>query len=162
MTLSGAIFATVTVGVVAEDQIANIENVIGGSKGDTITGDALANRIDGRGGSDILAGGDGRDFFVFSTAPSAGNIDHITDYNAAADTIELAQSVFAALPLGVLAVGAFKNIVSGVEDVDDRILYDSSTGALFYDADGSGSGAMVNFAVIDNRVALTYADFVIV
>ena len=43
MTLNGPTNATVTVGGVAEDTIRNIENVIGGSGNDTLTGDALAN-----------------------------------------------------------------------------------------------------------------------
>ena len=47
-------------------------------------------------------------------------------------------------------------------DADDRILYDKATGALSYDADGSGAQAAVQFAVIDTKVALTGADFFVV
>ena len=41
VTLNGATNATVTVGGVAEDTIRNIENVYGGTAGDTLTGDGL-------------------------------------------------------------------------------------------------------------------------
>ncbi len=34
-------------------------------------------------------------------------------------------------------------------DANDYVLYDTSTGALYYDADGNGAGAKVQFAVID-------------
>jgi Ca2+-binding RTX toxin-like protein len=57
VTLAGAIAATVSVGGAAEDTIVNIENVIGGEAGDTITGDNLANHLSGGGGSDTLNGG---------------------------------------------------------------------------------------------------------
>ena len=40
---------------------ANIENAIGGSAGDTITGNSLDNAIEGRGGNDTLSGGSGND-----------------------------------------------------------------------------------------------------
>jgi serralysin len=41
--------------------VANIEKVLGGSGNDTLTGDALDNRLDGAGGADTLNGGDGID-----------------------------------------------------------------------------------------------------
>ena len=41
--------------------VSNIEKVIGGSGGDTLTGDALDNRLDGLGGDDTLNGGAGSD-----------------------------------------------------------------------------------------------------
>jgi Ca2+-binding RTX toxin-like protein len=61
LTLNGASFATATVGGVAEDSVRNVENVIGGSAGDTLTGDALANQLFGMGGDDMLNGGLGAD-----------------------------------------------------------------------------------------------------
>ena len=44
----------------------------------------------------------------------------------------------------------------------DRIIYDSSTGALSYDPDGTGSAAAVQFAELSPDLALTYRDFLIV
>lgn len=41
-----------------------IENAIGGSGNDTITGNAVANRLDGGGGNDTLNGGDGNDVLI--------------------------------------------------------------------------------------------------
>ena len=45
-----------------------IENAIGGSGADTITGNGAANRLEGRGGADTINGGDGLDTAVFSGA----------------------------------------------------------------------------------------------
>src|SRR5690606_9572947 len=52
VTLNGASAASVTVGGVAEDTIRNIENVTGGSGNDVLTGDSLANRLEGGAGND--------------------------------------------------------------------------------------------------------------
>jgi len=61
VTLNGSADVTVTVAKVAEDTLANIENVTGGSARDVLTGDDLANELRGGGGSDALTGGGGDD-----------------------------------------------------------------------------------------------------
>ena len=48
------------------------------------------------------------------------------------------------------------------ESASARILYNSSTGALFYDADGNGAGAAVRFASVTPGTTLTFADIFIV
>jgi serralysin len=50
------------------DTRSYIENVIGGSGGDTLKGNAAGNRIDGGAGADILTGGAGNDVFVAPTS----------------------------------------------------------------------------------------------
>ncbi|MFY9294198.1 MAG: calcium-binding protein, partial [Methylorubrum rhodinum] len=136
-------------------------NLSGNAFGQSLVGNNGANVLDGRGGGDVLTGRGGADSFAFSTALGAGNIDRITDF-AAEDTMRLSKSVFSALATGQLGEGAFKNISTGNADTGDRILYKQSTGELFYDADGSGSGAAVKFAVLDNKAALTHGDFFVV
>lgn len=49
------------VGGVAEDVIVNVENIMGGSSGDRLVGDAAANLIRGLGGNDAIYGGAGKD-----------------------------------------------------------------------------------------------------
>jgi Ca2+-binding RTX toxin-like protein len=58
------------------------------------------------------------------------------------------------------------NFVSGVgpsaAGANDFILYDTATGELFYDADGSGAGAAVKFAVLaSDPDGLSALDFTI-
>ena len=47
--------------------LAHIQNVIGGSAADTLTGDAGANKLTGGGGNDAIFGGDGLDTAVFAS-----------------------------------------------------------------------------------------------
>lgn len=129
--------------------------------GNEITGNAGTNLIDGKAGSDLLMGGGGADAFVFSTALGASNIDALPDFVAGEDKIYLDHSIFAALNAGALSADAFK-VGSGATDADDRIIYDPVTGALYYDADGNGSGAAVQFAVVHEGLGLTASDFAII
>lgn len=180
--LNGATKVAVKVGGVTEDSIANFENVLGGSAGDKLTGDALANRLEGNGGKDILlggkgndvlagglgndtlTGGSGKDYFVFATKLGTSNIDTITDFVAKDDTIQLDDAIFKALgATGTLAKSAFVANLSGVsEKASDRIIYETDTGKLFYDADGTGSIKAIQFAVLTTKPTLTHLDFEII
>jgi serralysin len=63
-----------------------------------------------------------------------------------------------------LAAGALRIITSGSSalDADDRILYNSTNGALWYDADGTGATSPIYFAQLSAGLALTAADFLVV
>ncbi|WP_269780316.1 S8 family serine peptidase [Methylobacterium sp. Leaf118] len=136
-------------------------NLTGNALAQTVIGNNGANVLNGAWGNDVLTGRGGADTFVFANALGTNNVDRITDF-ASEDTIRLSKSIFTALAPGDLGPTSFKNISMGTADADDRILYKQSTGELFYDADGAGGSAMVKFAVLDNKVALTAADFFIV
>jgi Ca2+-binding RTX toxin-like protein len=43
-------------------------------------------------------------------------------------------------------------------DADDRIVYDTSSGKLYYDADGTGTVQSVQVAVLANAPALAATD----
>ncbi|WP_342150880.1 hypothetical protein [Methylorubrum sp. SB2] len=167
---SDRIFSTANYALAGGQEIENLSllgstgtarlNLAGNEFGQTLVGNAGANGLEGKGGNDVLTGGRGADSFVFATALGANNVDRITDF-AAEDRFLLGKTVFSALTTGQLAESAFKNLDRGAVDADDRILYKQSTGEVFYDADGSGRGAAVKFAVLDNKAALTHADFVV-
>ena len=98
------------------------------------------------------------------------NIDLITDYNVANDTIRLDHNIFGNTPIGTLSAGGFHAgataAAMAATTASQHILYNSATGALFYDADGNGAGAAVQFATLTNantnaHAALTNADFII-
>ncbi len=138
-------------------------NLTGNSFDQKIVGNAGDNVIDGGGGKNVLTGGAGRDTFVFSTKIGAARTDTITDFKAADDTLQLSSAIFKGLAMGQLKASAFKDIAKGTVDASDRILYDSSTGALYFDRDGSGDAYQpVQFAILENKAAISAADFFVV
>jgi Ca2+-binding RTX toxin-like protein len=126
----------------------------------SITGNAGDNRLEGREGADTLRGLGGDDTFVFNTKFGAGNVDTITDFNIADDRFLLSDAVFTALSTGTLSAAAFRVNTTGLAgDASDRIIYETDTGKVFYDADGTGAAAGVHFATISIALSLTNADF---
>ena len=72
---------------IGTDQLISIENVIGGSGNDSISGNALGNLLDGGPGGDTLTGGGGADTFVYSTGSGA---DVLLDFHQSeGDKIDL-------------------------------------------------------------------------
>jgi Ca2+-binding RTX toxin-like protein len=139
-----------------------LDNRLFGNDGaNVLNGGDGADSLYGRLGADTLVGGAGADGFYFDTAPAAGNIDRITDFNVADDTIYLGQGNFAALAEGALLPSQFV-IGAAAGDATDRIIYNSATGALFYDSDGTGAAAQVQFATLTTGLAMTAADFVVI
>jgi serralysin len=156
------------------DKLISIEAVRGTAFADKLTGSSVRNQLAGDAGNDQLAGGHGNDMlvggagkdtFLFNSALNGTtNVDTIDDFIVVDDTIRLENSVFTKLVgTGVLTAAQFaKNINGNATQADDRIIYETDTGNLFYDLDGSGTGAKVLFAKLDGGLSLTAADFFIV
>ncbi|MFD2053005.1 beta strand repeat-containing protein [Mesorhizobium calcicola] len=140
-------------------------NGTGNSIANTITGNLGNNVINGLGGNDTLSGSTGQDTFVFTTALNAStNVDRITDFSVADDTIKVDNAIFAALGgNGTLTVDQFiKNTTGLAGDGSDHIIYETDTGWLYYDSNGSAAGGSTHFATLAANLALTNADFVVV
>ena len=149
--------------------------VITGSSGsDNLWGTPAADVIDGRGGDDLLdgdagadtlTGGSGSDSFVFHASESA--VDSVTDFVSAIDKFVFDNNGFT----GIGAPGAFAagdarfaagaGFTSG-RDASDRFVYDTSSGNLYYDADGSGAGASRLVASLQGAPALAATDIEVV
>ena len=136
-------------------------NLTGNEFGQAVVGNAGGNVLDGKGGLDALVGLGGADAFTFTTALGAGNVDQVVDMTVGLDKIYLDNAIFAVLADGALAAGAFRTDTAAA-DADDRIIYNSATGALFYDADGNGAGAAVQFATLSTGLALAAGDFFVI
>lgn len=163
---------------------ANVENLtLTGSAALSATGNSLANVIQGNaaanvlsggpgndvlvgsGGNDTLVGGLGSDVFVFNVLANSNNMDTVIDFQPGVDKIQLSRSVFTALGASTAALAQNQfwsgaGVVRG-HDADDRIVYNTTTGALFYDADGSGTGTSVQIALIgtSNHAGVLFSDF---
>jgi Ca2+-binding RTX toxin-like protein len=110
---------------------------------------------------DTLTGGAGADRFLFSVAPGAGNADKITDFVSGTDKIGLVASVFTGLAKGALAPAAF-HAGTAAASVDDHVIYDSATGNLWWDADGTGVAAQQLIATLTPGAALVAGDLLVV
>ena len=169
----GSIFAdTITGSVGANDLRGGRGNdALNGSGGaDKLFGEAGDDKLNGGAGNDVLTGGAGKDNFNFDTTLSTGiakNFDKIVDFSVTDDTIVLDHTIFTAvLSTGsTIAPSMFKVIATGGSiDADDHIIYNSSTGALLYDANGSTNGLAdaVQFATLGKGLLLTDADFMLI
>lgn len=130
----------------------------GGAGNDTIDAGAGNDWLDGSVGNDTLTGGSGADTFRIYADLIPANVDTITDFSTQ-DTM-LVSPMLVGLPEGGLPDSAFY-IGSAAHDGSDRIVYDSATGNLYFDADGTGSIAPVLMAHLPTGLALTSADFLI-
>ncbi|WP_167391961.1 beta strand repeat-containing protein [Mesorhizobium sophorae] len=140
-------------------------NATGNSIANIITGNSGDNVINGLGGNDTLSGAQGQDSFVFTTALNdVTNVDHIIDFSMADDTIEVDNAIFAALGgNGTLTADQFVANASGAATTaNQHIIYETDTGWLYYDSDGSAAGGSTHFATLAANLALTNADFVVV
>jgi Ca2+-binding RTX toxin-like protein len=185
--LSGGGTDTVKSSVTFTTLAANVENLTltgsgnisgtGNAGNNTITGNSGNNTLNGGSGNDTLigglgndalTGGIGSDTFVLNTAPNTtSNKDTITDFNVVADTIQLENSIFTSLvTTGTLDASMFRKGagVNNARDANDHIIYNTTSGALYYDADGVGGSAAVQIALIgtSTHANLTVADFVVI
>ncbi|MEH2402388.1 beta strand repeat-containing protein [Nostoc sp.] len=144
----------------------------GGDGNDTLTAsqayDAKNTLIGGNGndiliggkGNDSLYGGSGIDTFVFNTydiRPDTGN--RVYDFNATNDVIGI--SFGSGLSTGSLSANQFQ-IGASASTSDQRFIYNNTTGALFFDQDGTGDSTQVQFAQLSPGLPLTNNNFVIV
>ena len=141
-------------------------HIFGSDKNDTIKAREGEERLDGGLGKDKLTGKAGADEFVFSTRLGPTNVDTITDFKPGqGDMIGLDSDIFRKIGAALTekefyaASGATK-----AHDRSDRIVYDTKSGKLFYDADGSKKGGhdAIHFATLSNKAAIDVGDFAIV
>ncbi|HWI36811.1 MAG TPA: calcium-binding protein, partial [Burkholderiales bacterium] len=141
--------------------------ITGSSVANVLHGGSGADTIDGRAGNDTLTGAAGADTFVFDQAAGATNADQVMDFVSGTDTLQLDARVMAALgasgrfstedPRFYAAPGA-----SSGHDVDDRIVYDTTTGELWYDRDGSVGETPQLLATLQGAPSLAATDIVVV
>ena len=142
------------------------DRLLGGGGNDAINGEEGDDWLDGGAGNDALVGADGADSFAFTVAPGAPDADTIGDFDSADDQIVLDQAVYA----NSGATGPFTgcdarfaaNSTGIAQDCGDRVVYDTSTGELWYDADGNGAGARLLIATLDGAPTLAAADIVLI
>jgi Ca2+-binding RTX toxin-like protein len=104
---------------------------------------------------------------VFSDPPTAANADSVTGFASGSDKVALDNADFT-------SIGGEGNFASGDarfwaaagatggHDATDRVVYNTSTGSLYYDADGSGAGAAQLIATFTGNPAIAATDVVVI
>ncbi|HWT11578.1 MAG TPA: hypothetical protein VN231_02380 [Allosphingosinicella sp.] len=147
--------------------------VLTGSGNRSGTGNGLANSLTGNSGNNVLNGGlgadridgkGGNDIIVFNSALGGGNVDTLLHYVTANDVIQLDNAIFTALTTtGVLAATRFTANASGVATTAaHRIVYETDTGNLYYDSNGNAAGGATLFATVAPGLAMTASEFVVI
>ena len=138
----------------------------GNSLANTIVGNSAANFIDGGGGADRLRGNGGADTFVFSSGLSSANVDQIVDFKHVDDVIALDDAAFAGLSPGMSFTADMLRMAGGASiatTANQRIVYDTSSGSLFYDRDGSGTTyTAIKFATLMGAPTIDHTDFMVI
>ena len=137
------------------------DSVLGGAGNDFVFGNDGTDWVEGGAGNDNIGGGGGQDSFVFREAGST-TADVFNDFSSGWDNIQLDAAFFTTL-------GAAGQFTSGdarfwssstgtAHDADDRILYNTSTRQLWYDADGNGSGAALLIGTLNTGATVSASD----
>src|SRR5438105_5631434 len=164
-TLVGTVDADAISGLGGNDFIAGDsgdDTLLGGAGNDTIYGDGGNDWVAGGAGNDSVSGSGGQDDIVFHEF-GAANADMVGSFASDWDRIQLDIAAFGDIGAnGRFAPGdvrfyAAAGATAG-HDADDRIIYDTSTGQLFYDADGSGPGAAQLIATLQGAPNIPATD----
>ena len=118
---------------------------------DSLVGGEGDDELDGGTGRDTLTGGQGADSFIFTDLNSEGDI--ITDFSVEEDLLKFSGDSFSN-DLMREAINSEQFITDvAATTIEQRFIYNSQNGDLFYDADGSGElgqQLVVNLSDIPN------------
>ncbi|MEH2083103.1 MAG: calcium-binding protein [Nostoc sp.] len=128
------------------------DNIVGSNGSDTLSG--------GEGGNDILIGGNGNDTFAFYNYQGVARVH---DFNTTNELIQVSSYNFGSdLSIGSLQKSQF-TLGTSATTSNQRFIYDNTTGALYFDLDGSANAfTQVKFAQLSDGLSLTENNFVIV
>ncbi len=142
---------------------AGVFTGIGAADANTITGGAGADFLSGLDGNDVLIGGSGADILLggngadqFRYNGGETGLDRILDFTNGQDKIALSSTAFvhtatADMRGGVAPVSTTTN---------STFLYDSVTGIVSYDDDGTGAHVAVQIAQLNAGMAMSGSDFI--
>ena len=158
ITINGAAITNLYINPIENDGRVFLAYRVGGTAADTLTGTSSPEYFIGGAGNDTIATAGGADFILFNTALNAAtNVDTITGFNSTSRII-LDRKIFTGISATYngttsSSIGAVNNSTqvenntTGVaSSASTRIIYNTSTGSLLYDADGLGGVAAVEFA----------------
>jgi Ca2+-binding RTX toxin-like protein len=136
-------------------------NGIGNVVNNIITGNSGVNNLSGAAGFDTLTGGSGGDRFTFKN-PNEG-IDTITDFlSSQGDKICVSAAGYGGgLAAGVAVTDAQFVLGTIALHARNRFIYNTNTGGLFFDRDGSGQLAAIQIASLSSKPTFAGSDILV-
>ena len=130
----------------------------GASGNNTLNGGAGSDFLTGGNGNDALYGGNGVDTFVFNSYNQG--VDSIYDFNATNELIYVSASGFGGGLLPIYLLPGQFTLGTSATTIAQQFIYDNSTGALYFDQDGSADAfTQVKFAQFFGGVSLSENNF---
>jgi subtilisin-like proprotein convertase family protein len=140
---------------------AGNDTLFGGAGNDILDGGTGNDILVGGAGGDILTGGAGSDRFTFYS-PTEG-IDSITDFSVVDDSIVVSAAGFGGQLVASGAIAANQFVIgTAATTSSQKFIYDKTFGSLYFDADGTGAIAKIQFAKLSSGLSLTNADILVV
>jgi len=125
----------------------------GGEGNDTLSGMGGDDVLVGDSGNDELQGGAGADLFRYFGGQTG--LDRILDFTANEDKLQVSSAFYH--PVGTLQFVAGPGASSN--SANATFLYDTNTGIVSFDSDGTGAAAAVQLAQLNTGLTLTVSDF---
>ncbi|WP_413161607.1 GDSL-type esterase/lipase family protein [Capilliphycus salinus ALCB114379] len=150
------------------EPLSDVNNATGTDFNDVLVGNSSSNSLEGGRGNDVVTGGGGADLFSYAT-PDVG-VDIISDFDATqGDIIGISAANFGgglvggtALSISASATGTL--IASGSPTpigTNPHFLYNTISGDLTFDVDGTGSQPGVQLARLTGAPQLSVDQFLI-
>ena len=166
---------TITGGSSGTISFTGIERVVAGNFNDSLTGNAERRRTSparpaptrsGERAASIRCGAAAGPTRSSSARPEAPTPTRVRDWASGSDKVALDNSPMSALgAMGNFAAGdaRFWHSSTGTaHDANDRVVYNTSTGSLYYDADGSGAGAAQLIATFQGAPGVAATDITVI
>jgi Ca2+-binding RTX toxin-like protein len=141
----------------------------GGLGNDTLIGDSGRDRLIGGDGNDSLAGDSGKDILIggkgrdrFDIGINKADADRISDFSPREDLLVIGGlSVIKGFRAGKAVKSKFLEVGKKAGDRNDYLVYNPSTGALFYDENGSAKGLQTKIVQLSPGLDLRANNLVI-
>lgn len=138
------------------------DTLLGGAGADNLSGGVDNDFLEGGAGADTMSGGLGDDVYFYAHR-NHGN-DTILDFESSQDRFEFSGLGFKVDPgtnlddgVTFIAGGAPSSVVN-----EATVLYNTGTGELWFDVDGTGAASALLIATIDGAPQVTHQDFIFV
>ena len=153
--------------MVEQDTLTGVNHITGTTYSDRLTGNEQANILFGNGGADTLSGGEGADSFVYENPDT--EVDTITDFSPSDRLVFSASGFGGGLVAGINLTEVDSETGDFISSANPFSLgtgasfsYETDTGLLSFDPDGSGSIEPSEIAILSDIPTLRVEQITII